>query len=189
MLSSLFLFLPIFLTPNFSAKWVDQTRTTISIEVEQSSYQEVENCLNAGFELRYRYEIRRCRSGNTAYYQECSKKLLINKFAFYNPVESRYQCSYDLLGDDHKAEYLKCDQLKDVIPTLSRIDKLAIADIPLTGANNNLESELVVRVISDCRGDYPRFLARLGYILSFGLFRFYEKDSGEMKFKLEPPKQ
>jgi hypothetical protein len=176
------LFFPIivlFASPELTVERPNPNKPTVSLEVTGKDAI-VNDCLDNGQEIRYRFEMKVCDSDS--FWSSCSDKIVETHFLSWNPISNSYQMINDLHRDHKLPEGLTFDQREEALIALRTIKDLDLGKF--SKAKLNSRSYLQARAFSECRGEYSKTLEELSYYLSFGLLRLSGFSTGWKNFHL-----
>ena len=140
----------LFAMPDLSLKWATPHNEALQIHVQDSDPR-LNECLEAGFRVRYRFEIKLC-----------------------NGEEG--------LNDGKEAETESLTDKSGASDRFTSINNLPLSQLVSNGSSYRYAR---VRLISDCKGEYNETIAKVGYFLSLGLYRFNQSDTGWIRFSLD----
>ncbi len=169
----------LFASPELTVQHSNQNPKVFSLEVSGKD-EIVNDCLNNGQEIRYRFELKICDSDS--FWNDCSEEIVETHFLSWNPISNSYQMITDLHRDQRLPEGQTYDQREDALTALRAIKNLNLEQFPKIKLTSN--SYLETRAFSECRGEYSKTLEELSYYLSFGLLRLSGFSTGWKKFHL-----
>lgn len=183
------MFLPFFVVvgivfgvPDLSVRYEGQARDSVTIAV-QGADDRLPNCLESGFEIRYRFEMKLCTGASDFLWNDCRSPRQVIRTLEYDAISESYKITSDVIADTIEPERsveITRQAALDAMATLKSVP------LSLVGWGKNPEQRyLLVRLISDCKGEYNETLARIGYFLSLGIVRFNENNTGWISFTLK----
>lgn len=171
------------LNPDLRLDWLsagDTSRFTASLEGYES---ELRSCVASGLSLRFRYEFQVCKD-RKLWFDDCgSTKVAFSTFEF-DPISETYVVNKDFLGDLDSPRTERFEKMDKALARVSTLENIMF-DWVREGADRSAQEArtgLRGRVLVECRGDYSASVKRLSYILSLGLLRGVEFDSGWVRF-------
>ena len=172
----------LFAMPDLSLKWATPHNEALQIHVQDSDPR-LNECLEAGFRVRYRFEIKLCNGEEGwGWFAQCSKARTIYHWLEYDALTENYKLSSDMLNDGKEAETESLTDKSGASDRFTSINNLPLSQLVSNGSSYRYAR---VRLISDCKGEYNETIAKVGYFLSLGLYRFNQSDTGWIRFSLD----
>lgn len=184
-LLSLFVALPIiFALPDPMVSWSNAEHTAVRVEVVPRD-EFVTQCLNAGLEVRVRYELRMCRR-RVLWADSCEERRVQIQTMQFDPIREGYRVSTDRLGDTSSPKVSVVPEQVAAMSLAFRIPELLLADLGFSADQFPADRTpfFGVRAVADCKGDYNETLARISSFLTLGLIDFGSSDSGWVDFRI-----
>ncbi len=164
-----------------TVRWSSGDREAIDIAVAgQSDY--LSQCVRSGFEGRVRFEVSLCRR-RQMWFDRCSDTVTEVHSLRYEAVTDGYSLTSDTWGD---AELPRTETIGDAEAALrsaATIGGRALSSLGWDRERGRYDVRL--RTVVDCKGEYNELLARIPYLLTFGLVRVNGFDSGTVTFSLD----
>lgn len=145
-----------------------------------------EQCFKSGLELRYRYELRVCRTASF-WYDRCGSNRIIMRSSQWDPTHETFKVISDRLGDAKEPEVVTYTDPEAARRRLSLINQISLSETFATDADLLAERRryLQVRLLTQCKGVSNQTVERLSYFLSLGMVRTNGFDSGWISFNLD----
>lgn len=183
---SAFLNIFILASPDLTVEWVNPRLEQLKVALQ--GREEIANqCLKSGLRIRYRFEMQVCRHRDW-WTDSCGDERIFTRFLEHDAISDAYSITSDRLGDTDEPVTTHEASLAKARTDVSSLNPLSLKD--LIGKDTKIRearrSYVRVRVLSECEGEYNRFLSKIPYFLTFGLVRFTGYNSGWTDFKLEP---
>jgi hypothetical protein len=182
---SLILSLPlVFALPDPLVSWTNAEHDAVKVEVAPSD-ELVSQCLDAGLEVRVRYEMRVCRR-RVMWADSCEERRVQIHTVQYDPIREGYRVSADRLGDTSAPKVNLVAERFAALSLVFRIPELRLQDIGFSIEQFPMRKApfFGVRALADCKGDYNETLARISSFLTLGLIDFGSSDSGWVDFRI-----
>jgi len=158
-------------------------RLIISAPVNQEL---LDSCLASGLEYRFKFIIKICRR-RTLWFHACSDEIAKITSVHRDPVTETYLIARDTLGDNNDPDLNSYTDYESAVGAARQLAGLTPAE--LSGGDQKIlasqRSYLSARVLTDCKGDYNRTLARLSNILTLGMAQVGWEDTGWFDFDLK----
>lgn len=185
MIFQYFLILPLmFANPDMLVDWVGSGNAAVHVSV-RPNVEVLETCLQAGMEVRFRFEAQLCRR-RSMWLPDCGERLQVIHGIQYDPISETYQLSSDRIGDRKPEETLTLESREESLAFASRLQNLSLKELGLGSSFRDSERAfLSLKATSDCRGEYSEILSRIGYYLSLGLVKINAFDSGWVAYELK----
>lgn len=190
----------IFAVPQPVVNWASSVKDTINISSEGNEPL-LDKCLEAGIEVRYRFQMRYCRRGSF-WFDQCQDQWDEIKTIKYDPIKESYLVQSDRIGDEIKPSQALFSSKEEAIKMLSTIENADIDKISrgeyseykskLSNKNNQDDQEdlprtyIGIKIVSDCKGSVGSTMLDISYYLTFGLVKVSRFDSGWVAFYLDP---
>jgi hypothetical protein len=147
-----------------------------------------EQCFKSGLELRYRYELRVCRTASF-WYDRCGSNRIIMRSSQWDPTHETFKVITDRLGDAKGPEVVTYSDPEEARKRLSLINEVKLGETFASDADLLAERRryLQVRLLTQCKGVSNQTVERLSYFLSLGMVRTNGFDSGWISFNLDQP--
>lgn len=170
--------------PQPAVSWTSESHEAVNITVQEKEGI-LDRCLDAGVEVRYRYEFRYCIRG-TVWFGECENVWVEIKTIKFDPIKETYLVESDRLGDDDSPYKGSFSSRSDAMSKMSNVpnfsmEKLARGEFKHTEDRGYVE----IRVTSDCKGSVGNTMLDISYYLTFGLVKISRFDSGWVPFYLK----
>jgi len=181
MLYSIFAFIGLVLAvPDLAVQWAAKSHQEINISVGATDGR-LQSCLNSGFDIRYRFEIKLC-STRANLLIDCRAPVILIRTLEYDPISESYRVTSDFLSDEEEPESFIASSREEGLNSMASIRQMPLVSL---GWGKDPKQQFVnVRLTSDCKGEYNETLARIGYFLSLGIVRFNEHTTGWISFAL-----
>jgi Domain of unknown function (DUF4390) len=168
--------------PRLNVDWSGRSHSAVTIRASTRD-SAVEQCLQGGLELRYRFEVQLCEE-RKLWFDQCGEMRVFVRNLSHEPVSGSYRLRSDLHRDLEEPQVLTTESLREAVAIVAQL-----RDLPLSELDNPLHRDrgsllLKARVSTDCKGDYNRTLSRLSYFLTMGLLKSGVSDSGWKTFNL-----
>jgi hypothetical protein len=166
----------------FQVHWVDSSMTSVTIRATGVE-QEMDNCLEAGREVKLRFETRLCRK-RSSWLDPCSEERTVHHSVIFDSITESYKVLTDRLGDDLDPVAVEIPSRKDAIMATVTAENLPLSFLARdeTELLSHERAYLQARTVFVCKGSVNRTVAHLSRILSFGVVNVVESDSGWMDF-------
>jgi len=162
-------------------RWSDERRAAVQVTVTGRD-EFVTQCTRSGFEARVRYETTVCRR-RQAWFDRCGDTSIEAGGLRYDAVTDRFTLTSDRWGDAALPEQR---EITDAAEAVSALTALAARDLSELGwVADGRRYYLRVRAVWECKGEYNELLARIPYVLTFGLVRVSGIDSGSFDLNLD----
>ncbi len=170
--------------PELRLDWLTQGDNSKFKASLQGYNEELQKCAAAGLALRFRYEFQICKD-RKLWFDECnSAKRAMSSFE-YDPISETYLITKDFLGDVDLPMTERVDKIDKAISKVSSVEQVSLAWVAKKTKAEDVNVDpkgLRGRVIVECRGNYSESVKRLSSVLSLGLIKTSEFDSGWVKF-------
>ena len=178
-----FLLVPIL----FFSPVIDVRQNIKTVNIKLSGEDELmDDCINSGFELRYRFEFQVCEK-NHLWFDSCPRVKLENHFLTFDNLSGTYKIVIDRFYDNHQPRTYKTDSKEDALEFMNLVNKvplLFMADGDKELAHST-EAYISTRVYSECYGEYNKTFARLSKIVTLGFARINGFDTGWEDFPVD----
>jgi hypothetical protein len=162
-------------------RWSDERRAAVNVSIAGRD-EFVMQCTRSGFEARVRYESTVCRR-RQAWFDRCGDTSTEMRGLRYDAVTDRFTLTSDRWGD---AQLPENREIADGAEAVRAVTSLLNRDLGELGwIADGRRYYLRVRAVWECKGEYNELLARIPYVLTFGLVRVSGVDSGSFDFNLD----
>ncbi|RMG43397.1 MAG: DUF4390 domain-containing protein [Candidatus Dadabacteria bacterium] len=178
----------IFAFPSVDVRWGDSTSENINI-LTAGKADWIPRCLNSGMEVRYRFEAQLCRR-RSAWFDSCLGKRVETHRLSFDPITGSYRLVSDRLHDAVPPEEKTLKSYQEALQETGAVRSMPLAFLA-AGHNKYLSARRAyvnVRVLVDCKGRYNETLAKISRVITLGLLRPNEYDSGWESFMLKAEK-
>lgn len=178
-------FLPlVFAFPDLQVNWSGGEHSAVRV-VAEGKEGTIDQCIESGLEVRYRYELRLCRR-RTLWADYCKDSRITIHAVQYDPISESYKVAMDTLSDGYPPKVVTFLVLEDALRAVTTLSSPPLKDM---GYNSDAfpsrrDPYIGVRVITDCKGDYNETMARISNFLTLGLLEIGSFDSGWSDFSL-----
>ena len=166
----------------FHVHWVDPSMTAVTIRATGVE-QEMDNCLEAGREVKLRFETRLCRK-RSSWLDACAEARTVHHSVIFDSITESYKVLTDRLGDDVDPVAVEIPSRRDAIVATVTAENLPLSFLARDEREllSHERAYLQARAVFVCKGSVNRTVAHLSRILSFGIVNVVESDSGWMDF-------
>lgn len=172
--------------PELSMHWTSGETRSLQLQVN-GSLDIFEQCLNSGFEVRYRYEIKLCDQ-RVFWFDDCEEPVSITQAAQYDAVSQDYSLSIDRRGDSVAPQIVRMADPQEILSLVSQVREITLEDLGLDAKNEKrmrgADGRVRVKVRAECKGQYSKTLARVSYFLTLGILRLSGFNSGWVSFRI-----
>lgn len=164
-----------------AVRWASEARTAVTIAVDGRD-DFVAQCTRSGFEVRVRYELTVCRR-REAWFDRCGDTITEVHALSYDAVADNFTSTSDQWGDSAQPERRTIGDSSEAVRAVTTLPRRDLA--ALGWAQDGRRYYLRVRADWECKGEYDEVLARIPYLLTFGLVRIGGVDLGSFDFNLD----
>lgn len=170
--------------PELRVNWFDKSESSLKVSVTGTS-DILRECIESGLEIRYKYYAKLCRKRNY-WADSCSAEQIETHAIQFDPISENYRVTVDIRDDNREPLVNHRPTLEEALTALSSIDAMPLESFDnfKDGVIGSGREFISVRVVSDCKGEYNKALARISYFLTFGLMRISGFSTGWVDFNL-----
>ncbi len=168
----------------FQVHWVDSSMTAVTIRATGVE-EEISECLEAGREVKLRFEMRLCRK-RKSWFDACAEDRTMHHSVFFDSITESYKVVTDRLGDDVDPVAVEFPSRSDAIVAAITAENLPLSFLARDEREllRHDRAYLQARTVFACKGGVNRTVAHLSQILTFGIVNVVESDSGWMDFSV-----
>lgn len=189
MVKAIFAIMLVLVPPELRVRWLTaDTDHGLVLQIEEQEAN-VDQCLDAGLELRYRFDFQLCEE-RSYWFDACGREGSEVRSLEFDPISESHRLTIDRFDDGNIPSVLSAGSREKGLALARRSDEISLQFLSrnMTGERaDNVPRYVRARVITDCRGDTGKTLRRLSYILSLGMIRTAGFDSGWIRFDLSAP--
>lgn len=174
--------------PEIRVNWV-QNGARDSLRIAVTGRDDLSaQCMRSGLELRYRYEVKFCRS-RSYWLDGCDQVRRLIRTVQFNPVVEHFSLGSDSLDDkeDPTMDHTRSEEA--AWKHLSQVNSFSVQNLTAEPPSpEHLKNAYVsLRLFTQCKGVYNETFERISYFISLGLVKTNGFDSGWISFKLDSP--
>jgi hypothetical protein len=168
----------------FQVHWVDSSMRAVTIRAKGVE-EEINDCLEAGREVKLRFEMRMCRK-RSSWLDACAAERTMHHSVSFDSITESYKVVTDRLGDDVDPVSVEIPSRKDSIVATVTAENVPLSFLARdeTGLLHHDRAYLQARTVFVCKGSVNRTVAHLSQILTFGIVNVVESESGWMDFSV-----
>lgn len=187
MIFQLFVILPLlFANPDMLVDWEGSSSDMVNVSLRPGG-EVLETCLQAGMEVRFRFETQLCRR-RSMWFADCGERTQVIHGIQYDPISQTYQVRMDRIGDRKPEESVTLESRDEGLQLAAHLQHVSLKDLGLgTEVSAADRVFLSLKATSDCRGEYSEILSRIGYYLSLGLVKIDAFNTGWVAYELKSP--
>ncbi len=179
------IFVPlIFGFPDLRVNWSGGEYNSVRV-VAEGKEELINQCIEGGLEVRYRYEFRICRR-RFLWADACAEDVVHTRSLQFDPISESYRVSVDKLGDHLAPKVITHPTLEEALGDVTTLYSPSLNELGFSDKKypQSRSPYLGVRVVADCKGDYNETFSRISSFLTLGMVDIGTYDSGWVDFSL-----
>ncbi len=182
MIPTFFIALIFFMSPGpeqLTVTWQNKPHDTLLITYA-GDYSQVEECISTGFVFEQRFLMRTCDDSDS-WIGDCKRTRRKVHRILMDPIRKEYTVITDLHGDIPGPV---TNSFKNFTRALEYFKVARDIPLQLLQRDEYEKTDLSVRVVSSCKGEYSETLAQLSYLFTLGIIDLGGDDTGWFDFDL-----